>query len=44
MGKKKRELFHTDFVREDTRHKNNSGALNITNADLYLMQAFGRIQ
>lgn len=44
MGKKKKDLFHTDFSRENTRHKNNPGALNITNADLYLMQAFGRIQ
>lgn len=44
MSKKRKERFHTDFSRENTRHRNNPNAIKITSADLYFLQALGRIQ
>lgn len=44
MNRKWKERHHAEFSRESTRHKQNPSALNITSADLYFLQALGRIQ
>lgn len=44
MTRKRKERFHTGFTREDVRRKNDSNAVRISDADLYFLQALGRLR
>lgn len=44
MNRKWKERHHAEFSREDSRHRNDSDAVRISDADLYFLQALGRLR
>ncbi len=43
MTRRKKERFHSGFIHEDSRRKSDSSAVRISDADLYFLQALGRL-
>lgn len=44
MTRRKRERLHSGFTHEDSRHKSDSSAIRITDADLHFLQALSRLR
>lgn len=44
MTRIRKERLHAGFTREDVRRKRDSHAVGISDADLYFLQALGRLR
>lgn len=44
MTRNRKERLHTGFTHEDVRRKSGSSAFGVSEADLYFLQALGRLR
>ena len=44
MTRNRKERLHTGFTRENVRRKSDSSTARISDADLYFLQALGRLR
>lgn len=44
MTRNRKARFHAGFTREDSRRRNDSNAVRISDAELYFLQALGRLR